>query len=110
MPTKRKRAYVENYGCSLNQAEGFMAKAFLNAHEYDIVNDAKDANVLVINTCAVKSATEEKMMHRIKTLHELSQQTHAKVFVTGCLPPIHAKRIQSISNDIQLPGTKLEAL
>jgi len=82
--TKRKpRILIETYGCTLNQAESDIMEGVLRAKGYEINDDqAEDvSDVIIINTCTVKGATENKIIERMKKLN-----ASGKPFVVaGCL-------------------------
>ena len=59
-----KKVYIETYGCTLNAADSDIMQALLKEKEYSIVDNEDDSDVIVINTCTVKGATENKIMAR----------------------------------------------
>ncbi|AFK21618.1 putative methylthiotransferase [Pyrococcus sp. ST04] len=59
------------------------ALLYLAGHE--LVSDENDAEVVVVNSCAVKDPTERKIARRIKELLDEGK----KVIVTGCLPHVN---------------------
>ncbi len=86
------KAYVESHGCSLNKADGEQLKGFLQEKGFAFAR-AEEADVLVLNTCAVKQVTEQRMLSRIKRLSALAEKTGKKLIVGGCLPKVSANRI-----------------
>ncbi len=86
------KAYVATYGCSLNRADGEQLKGFLAGRGAGFAR-AEDADLLVINTCAVKQVTEQRMLSRIRKLSELAERTGKKLVVTGCLPKVSPDKI-----------------
>ncbi|WP_048055831.1 tRNA (N(6)-L-threonylcarbamoyladenosine(37)-C(2))-methylthiotransferase [Pyrococcus sp. ST04] len=79
------RIYIENYGCARNRADGEMMAALLYLAGHELVSDENDAEVVVVNSCAVKDPTERKIARRIKELLDEGK----KVIVTGCLPHVN---------------------
>jgi threonylcarbamoyladenosine tRNA methylthiotransferase MtaB len=76
------RVYLEYLGCRLNAAEvESMARRFA-AVGWIVTNAAADADVIVLNTCAVTAQAARKSRHRLHTLHRLSPQAH--LAVVGC--------------------------
>ncbi|MEB3774190.1 MAG: tRNA (N(6)-L-threonylcarbamoyladenosine(37)-C(2))-methylthiotransferase [Desulfurococcales archaeon] len=76
-----KRYYIETYGCSLSEYDSQVMKHTLDSAGYTRVDDPGEADVLIINTCAVRLDTEYRMVDRIKQL-----RTHGKkLIVAGCL-------------------------
>jgi len=76
-----KKIYIETYGCSSNQMDSQIMHGLLSK-DYQIVDTAETADLVVINTCAVKQTTENKERHRINEL----QRAGKKLVIAGCLP------------------------
>ncbi len=85
-----KNVFVQIYGCTSNKFDSEKMIGLLKESGYRIVSDEDEADYLLINTCAVKSATEEKIVHRLKELSELNK----KVIIAGCLTKVNPKRIK----------------
>jgi len=83
------KVFVKSFGCSTNMADGEFIVGCLLAEGYKIANKMEDAEVLVYNTCAVKTPTENRMIDILKK----APQTK-KVIVTGCLPLINFDRLK----------------
>jgi MiaB-like tRNA modifying enzyme len=83
----RKRAkpgksfFLQTYGCTLNQSDSDAMLAFLRFKGFCPAQSEKEADVVVLNTCTVKSATEQKTMERIRKL----VQQKKKIVIAGCL-------------------------
>lgn len=76
------RVYLEYLGCRLNAAEiEGLARQFA-AVGWVVTNTAADADVIVLNTCAVTVQATRKSRRRLHTLHRLSPQ--ARLAVVGC--------------------------
>ncbi|MCK4531678.1 MAG: threonylcarbamoyladenosine tRNA methylthiotransferase, partial [Candidatus Aenigmarchaeota archaeon] len=61
-----KSVYLETYGCSANQAHSETMEGSLVDNGFKITKDIGKADVIVINTCVVKSPTENKIRERIR--------------------------------------------
>ncbi len=82
--------YLETYGCSLNTADSDIIVGRLEAIEGQRVNDIREAQLILLNTCGVKEPTEDKIIHRLEELG----QNNIPIIVTGCLPKISPNRIE----------------
>ncbi len=102
------KAHVEGYGCSLNRADTAAIKGCLLGEGFEL-SEENDADLLIINTCAVKEQTEYRMLNRIRKLYEGKTEKQTLV-VFGCLPKISPKRISEISEEIVQLGPRLEEL
>lgn len=92
--------YIETYGCAANQADSAIMEGILRNSKYKKTS-FKQSEFIIVNTCAVKQATENKIRARLKELYEFSQ-THPnkKIIITGCLPLISSNYIDKIKKII----------
>ncbi len=102
-------AFVEGYGCSLNHSDTLKIKSFLELNKYTLSSNPETADVLVINTCAVKLPTENKMLRRISELEKFAKKNNALLVVFGCLTKINPDLIP-VSKNIVSCGPCLEEL
>ena len=86
------RVYVETYGCTLNQADSDIIKGILKK-QHQVVKKESDADIIILNTCTVKGATENRILERIKKLVEKKK----KIVIAGCLS-VNEKRIREIAS------------
>jgi threonylcarbamoyladenosine tRNA methylthiotransferase CDKAL1 len=86
------RAYIESYGCTLNQGEACEIRETLLSLGWRIVPDLADADLSVLVACVVIEATENRMLRRLKEL-----STSGRVIVTGCLATARKEAAQAIS-------------
>jgi MiaB-like tRNA modifying enzyme len=90
-----KKIYVETFGCSFNQADSQIMKGLLSKHNFKIVNNPQKADVIIINTCYVKTPTQERVTHRIKYLQKTFSDK--KMIVGGCMVDIDKRRLEKIA-------------
>jgi MiaB-like tRNA modifying enzyme len=84
-----KRVFVRSFGCSTNRADGEFIAGCLVKAGYEVVQKIEDADVLVYNTCAVKTPTENRMIDILRGTPKTK-----KLVVTGCLPLINFDRLK----------------
>jgi len=92
--------FIETYGCTSNKADSYIIASVLRKANY--VETALDsARFIIINTCAVKQQTENKIKQRLKELHELYREESDRfIVIAGCLPHITPKYIDIIKKII----------
>ena len=90
-----KKVYIETFGCSFNQADSQIMKGLLSKDGFKIVNNPKKTDLLIINTCYVKTPTQERVTHRIKLLQRMSPDK--KFIIAGCMTEIDPKRLEKIA-------------
>jgi len=82
MPT----VYVETYGCQMNVADTDMMLGLLAQAGYARTGDPADADVILINTCAVRERAVERVRARASILAQLKGQGKRVVLgITGCI-------------------------
>ncbi|HSK19012.1 MAG TPA: MiaB/RimO family radical SAM methylthiotransferase [Longimicrobiales bacterium] len=82
----RKKAYVETYGCQMNVSDGELMQGILAAGGYDIVMKPEDADVVLVNTCAIRDHAEQRVIGRVGELYRLKTARPDMVIgVTGCM-------------------------
>lgn len=80
---------VKSFGCSLNFADGEIMAGCLKEAGYEIVDEINRAKIVIYNTCAVKSPTENKIIDLIKRTPK-----DKVLIVSGCLPLINMERLK----------------
>jgi len=82
----RKRAYVETYGCQMNISDGELMEGVLSDHGYEIASSPDEADVILINTCAIREHAEKRVLGRVSQLSGLKRNRPEVVIgVTGCM-------------------------
>ncbi len=80
------RAYIETYGCQMNIADGELMEGVLSASGYDIVGSPEEAQVILVNTCAIREHAERRVLGRVAQLNRLKRDRPDLVIgVTGCM-------------------------
>ena len=81
-----KRAYVETYGCQMNVADGELMQGILAARGYELVDTPEEADVILVNTCAIRDHAEQRVLGRVAQLNGLKRERPGLVIgVTGCM-------------------------
>ena len=94
------KVYIETYGCSASFSDSEICAGQLSEAGYSIVDNPEDSDVNVIVTCTVKTATANRMSHRIKKLSE----TNSALVVAGCMPKTQSKEIKKLNPNASLMG------
>ncbi len=79
-----KRAYIETYGCQMNTADSELMHGILAESGYAATDSAEDADVILVNTCAIRDHAEKRVIGRVGQLQE-QRRRGALVGVTGCM-------------------------
>ncbi len=71
------KVFIKTYGCTFNQRDGQAIAGVLTKAGFTISSE-KEAEIIVVNTCGVKTVTQDKIINYIKSLKKTT-------FVGGCL-------------------------
>jgi tRNA-2-methylthio-N6-dimethylallyladenosine synthase len=80
----RPTVYVETYGCQMNVSDSELMLGKLAAHGYDAVESPDGADVILVNTCAIREHAEQRVIGRLGELKR-NMKPGAIVGVTGCM-------------------------
>jgi len=90
MAGKSRRVYVKSFGCPTNLADGETVAGCLSRAGFGVVEETHNADILIYNTCAVKSPTENRMVDILR-----KAPRGKRLIVTGCLPLINFERLKA---------------
>ena len=79
-------AYVETYGCQQNEADSERIRGVLVESGYQITDTAEGADVVVMNTCAIREHAEQRVFGNLGALtHTKHRHPQQKIFLCGCM-------------------------
>ena len=87
----QRRVLIETYGCQMNVADSEVVAAILGAEGYALAETDADADVVLINTCAIREKAEDRVRARLGTLRARKTQRLAArepdltIGVLGCM-------------------------
>jgi tRNA-2-methylthio-N6-dimethylallyladenosine synthase len=80
------RVYVETYGCQMNVADSDLIGSVLADAGYAASRSADDADVIVVNTCAIREKAEDRVIARANELAALKRRRPGTVLaIVGCM-------------------------
>jgi tRNA-2-methylthio-N6-dimethylallyladenosine synthase len=77
------RVHIKTYGCQMNERDSEAVASMLRARGYRIVPDEDDCDVLLLNTCSVRDAAEQKAIGKAENI--LPRKKRNPAFVLGIL-------------------------
>jgi tRNA-2-methylthio-N6-dimethylallyladenosine synthase len=82
-----RKYLIETFGCQMNVHDSERMAGLLEQAGYEATGDARDADVVVINTCSVRERAEEKLYTRLGELRVLAAEEghNPIVAVAGCV-------------------------
>jgi len=80
------QVYLETYGCQMNIADTQTVTAVLRRAGYASVARPEDADIILINTCAIREHAEDRVIGRLSDLARLKRARPAlKLGLLGCM-------------------------
>jgi tRNA-2-methylthio-N6-dimethylallyladenosine synthase len=108
----KRQFYIETYGCQMNVHDTEKAASVLSSMGYKQVENPKDADLMLLNTCMVREKPQQKVysrvgeLKRVKTKRGDSPQEIKKktplIGVMGCVAQAEAENIFKKSPDVKL--------
>jgi tRNA-2-methylthio-N6-dimethylallyladenosine synthase len=83
-PSPKGSVYVETYGCQMNVSDSELILGRLAADGYAEAATPEAADVILLNTCAIRDHAEQRVLGRLGELKGVMKPT-AVVGVTGCM-------------------------
>lgn len=84
------KIFIKTYGCALNQADSETIAALVGKAQFEVTKSEEDADLIIINSCAVKAPSEEKLFSYIKKVKP------KKVIIAGCVPKVNPQRLAGL--------------
>jgi tRNA-2-methylthio-N6-dimethylallyladenosine synthase len=79
-----KRVYIETYGCQMNVADSELMFGVLGRNGYVRTHTPEDADVMLVNTCAVRDNAEQRIIGRVGELQG-RKRAGGVLGVVGCM-------------------------
>ncbi len=81
-----RKMYIESYGCQMNFADSEIVTAILQEQGFDTTADFTKADVILLNTCAIRENAEQKVRNRLKHFTGIKRRRPGTlVGVLGCM-------------------------
>ena len=97
MPT----VYIETYGCQMNVSDSELMYGKLQAEGYSPVDGPEGADVVLVNTCAIRENAEQRVIGRLGELRR-DLKRGAVLGVTGCMAQRLGPRLLETDTRVQL--------
>jgi tRNA-2-methylthio-N6-dimethylallyladenosine synthase len=81
-----KKYYIESYGCQMNFADSEIVASILSGNGWDATKNYQEADIILLNTCAIRDNAEQKIRHRLQQLGAVKKKKNpALVGILGCM-------------------------
>ncbi|MDE5771872.1 MAG: tRNA (N6-isopentenyl adenosine(37)-C2)-methylthiotransferase MiaB, partial [Ruminococcus sp.] len=79
-------AYVRSFGCQLNVSDGEKIKGVLKKFGYSFTEDEHEADIIILNTCAVRESAEDRVFGIIGSMKKLKEEKPSLIIgLAGCM-------------------------
>ena len=79
-------AFVDTYGCQQNEADSEQIRGILETCGYGFTDTAEGADLVVINTCAIREHAAQRVFGNVGALvHTKRRHEGQKIFICGCM-------------------------
>ena len=86
--------FIETFGCQMNVADSELIAGMLQECGYSETRDMTQADIIFMNTCAIREKAEETVHNRLDSLQHLKKRKPEMIFgVLGCMA-------QNLKNDL----------
>ncbi len=80
------RVHIKTYGCQMNERDSEAVAAMLRARGYRIVADENECDILLLNTCSVRDAAEQKAIGKAGYVQQRkNKQPDFVLGILGCM-------------------------
>lgn len=81
-----KKAYVRSFGCQLNISDGEKIKGLLKSMGCILTDDENDADIIILNTCAVRENAEDRVFGIVGSMKKLKELKPSLIIgISGCM-------------------------
>ncbi len=89
-----RKVYIETYGCQMNMADTELMIGLLKPHGYEPTQQVDQADVILLNTCAIREHAEERVVKRLGELVRYkARNPEVRLGVAGCMAQHHRERL-----------------
>ena len=83
---RTRYAFVDTYGCQQNESDSEILRGWLVAMGYALTEDEEQANVICVNTCAIREHAEMRVFGNVGALiHHKRRDPELIVILCGCM-------------------------
>ncbi len=83
---KQKKMLLESYGCQMNFSDSEIVASILTQQGYVTTRDAEEADLVLLNTCAIRDNAEQRVRGRLQFFQTLKKKNpDLQVGVLGCM-------------------------
>lgn len=83
---KRKKVFIETYGCQMNVSDSEVVVSILQNKGYVVTDSMDNADLILVNTCAIRDNAETRVKGRLDVFRQVKKRNKKVVVgVIGCM-------------------------
>ena len=80
-----KNIFIETYGCQMNEYDTELVRSILQKENYVFVKNELDADIVLLNTCAIRENAHRKVYGRVHEIKHLRGERPVMIGILGCM-------------------------
>lgn len=84
-----KKFYIRTFGCQMNENDSERVAGLLVSEGAQLSNSPEDCQIIIINTCAVREKSEEKLYSLLGRLSSIKKKKDVIIGVSGCIAQLY---------------------
>src|SRR5262247_3542304 len=97
------KLHLITYGCQMNEYDSERVAGLLKHERYELTEVAEDADLILLNTCAIREKAEDMVLSRLGQLKHLKRtRPELMIGVLGCMAQLWKGRIQERAPHVDL--------
>jgi tRNA-2-methylthio-N6-dimethylallyladenosine synthase len=81
-----RKIFIETYGCQMNVADSEVVVSIMQMDGFELTEDCKNADLILINTCSVRDNAEQRVLSRLQFFQSLKKKKKNLIIgVLGCM-------------------------
>jgi tRNA-2-methylthio-N6-dimethylallyladenosine synthase len=81
----KKTFTIETYGCQMNEYDTELVRSILLKENFAFVKNELEADVVMLNTCAIREHAHRKVYGRVHEIHHQREGRPVKIGILGCM-------------------------
>jgi tRNA-2-methylthio-N6-dimethylallyladenosine synthase len=98
-----RKVHIKTWGCQMNEHDSERIAGVLSENGYQLTEDIKDANLVILNTCSVRDKAEHKFFSEVGRIRDLKKEKpDLLIGVGGCIAQQKGKEITKRTQGIDI--------
>ena len=82
---RKNKIFLETYGCQMNEYDSELVRSILKKENYEFVTDELKADIVMLNTCAIREHAHRKVYGRVHNIRHVRGNQPVMIGILGCM-------------------------